>query len=184
MRAVARRLGLATADKAESQGICFVPGGDHRDALRELGGWRGEPGPVLDESGAVLGSHAGAAGYTVGQRGGLGVAVGEPRYVSRIDTATNAIVIGRREDLETRSIPVEDVSWVSGEPPAEEVRCAAQVRHRAAAVPAVARRDGADDGRRRWIVETDDPVWAAAPGQACVLYAGDIVLGGGRIARA
>ena len=185
VRAVARRLGLGTADKAESQDICFVPGGDYRDALRERGGWRPEPGPIVDRAGVVVGTHAGTAGYTVGQRSGVGVALGEPRYVSRIDSATNTIVIGRREDLETRVVPIEDVSWVDDEPPGEEVRGAVQVRHRARAVGAVARRDPeAPAERRRWIVETDDPVWAIAPGQACVLYADDVVLGGGRIARA
>ena len=185
VRSIARRLGLATADKAESQDICFVPGGDYREALRERGGWRPEPGPVLDRTGAVVGAHAGTAGYTIGQRGGLGIALGEPRYVSRIDPATNTIVLGRREDLETRAVPIEHVSWVDGEPLRDEVRGAAQVRHRARPVGAVARRDpDAPAATRRWIVEMDEPVWAAAPGQACVLYAGDVVLGGGRIARA
>jgi tRNA-specific 2-thiouridylase len=185
VRAVARRLGLATADKAESQGICFVPDGDYRDALRQRGGWQPEPGPIVDRAGAVVGTHTGTAGYTVGQRGGVGVALGEPRYVSRIDPLTNTIAIGRREDLETRVVPIEDVSWVDDEPPGDEVRGTAQVRHRARAVGAVARRDAAAPAeRRRWIVETDDPVWAVAPGQACVLYADDVVLGGGRIARA
>ena len=79
-----------------------MPGGDYRDELRSRGGWAPEPGPVFDADGTRVGEHDGAAGFTVGQRKGLGVALGEPRYVSRIDPATNAIVLGRREDLETR----------------------------------------------------------------------------------
>ena len=82
VRDVARGLGLATADKPESQEICFVPGGDYRDALRERAGWRPQPGPFVDADGATVGEHEGAAAYTVGQRKGLGVALGEPRYVS------------------------------------------------------------------------------------------------------
>src|SRR3954471_1122348 len=85
VRAIARGLELVTADKPESQEICFVPGGDYREELRTRGGWTPEPGPVLDADGTMLGEHAGAAGFTVGQRKGIGVAIGEPRYVSRID---------------------------------------------------------------------------------------------------
>ncbi|HET7702910.1 MAG TPA: tRNA 2-thiouridine(34) synthase MnmA, partial [Candidatus Limnocylindrales bacterium] len=85
VRAIARELGLATAEKPESQEICFLPGGDYRDALRERAGWSPEPGPILDADGARVGEHGGSAGFTVGQRRGLGVAADAPRYVSRID---------------------------------------------------------------------------------------------------
>ena len=97
VRAVARSLGLATADKPESQEICFVPGGDYRDALRERAGWQPTAGPVIDADGTQVGQHDGSAGYTIGQRRGLNVALGEPRYVSRIDSASNTIVLGRRD---------------------------------------------------------------------------------------
>jgi tRNA-specific 2-thiouridylase len=121
----------------------------------------------------------------VGQRSGIGVALGEARYVSRIDPATNAIVLGRREDLDTTTVVIRGISWVAGEPPATEFRAAAQVRHRAVAVPCTVRRAvPGGSGDDAWIVTTDTPVWAAAPGQACVLYHGDAVVGGGRIARA
>jgi tRNA-specific 2-thiouridylase len=185
VRAVARSLGLATADKPESQEICFVPGGDYRDALRERAGWRPEPGPILDLDGERVGEHVGAAAYTVGQRQGLGVALGAPRYVSRIDPVTNTIQLGRREDLETREFTVERVSFVASQPPPAPFRASVRIRHRAAPVPATLRpatdREPARGGR--WLVETDDPVWAAAPGQACVFDDGEIVLGGGRIER-
>jgi tRNA-specific 2-thiouridylase len=190
VRSVARSLDLVTADKPESQEICFVPGGDYREALRDRAGWRPEPGPLLDVGGARVGEHHGAAAYTVGQRQGLGVALGEPRYVSRIDPLSNTIQLGRREDLETTTIGLERVSFVAGGPPhGNEIdggfRAEARIRHRATPVAATVRPASPGEPARggRWIVETDEPVWAAAPGQACVLYDGEIVLGGGRIAR-
>ncbi|MFL5672666.1 MAG: tRNA 2-thiouridine(34) synthase MnmA [Chloroflexota bacterium] len=188
VREVARGLGLATADKPESQEICFVPGGDYRDALRERAGWTPQPGPILDADGARLGEHPGSAGFTVGQRRGLGVAADAPRYVSRIDPLTNTIQLGRREDLETRVVPLSAVSFVDGEPPTKRgqpFRAEVRIRHRATPIAATVHPASATEPRRggSWIAETDAPVWAAAPGQAAVLYDGDLVLGGGRIER-
>jgi tRNA-specific 2-thiouridylase len=177
VRAMARSHGLATADKPESQEICFVPGGDYRDALRERAGWRPEAGPLLDADGSHVGEHGGAAGYTVGQRKGLRVALGEPRYVSRIDPRSNTIQLGRREDLETRELTIERASFVAGAVPESTFRASVRIRHRAALVPATVR----PLGDKRWAIDTDMPVWAAAPGQAAVLYDGDEVIGGGRI---
>ena len=179
VRAVARSLDLVTADKPESQEICFVPGGDYRDALRERAGWRPEPGPLFDGDGTRVGEHRGSAGYTVGQRQGLGVALGEPRYVSRIDPLTNTIQLGRREDLETTTFEIERASFIAPQAPVAPFRADVRIRHRAAPVGATVH----PAGGKRWVVETDVPVWAAAPGQAAVLYEGDAVLGGGRIAR-
>jgi tRNA-uridine 2-sulfurtransferase len=179
VRAVARSLGLATADKPESQEICFVPGGDYRDALRERAGWQPEPGPLVDVDGSRVGEHQGAPAYTVGQRQGLGVALGAPRYVSRIDPLSNTIQLGRREDLETTTFEIERGTFVAPTPPRAPFRASVRIRHRAAPIPALA----SPLGDRRWRIETDEPVWAAAPGQAAVLYDGDEVLGGGRIAR-
>jgi len=179
VRDVARGLGLATADKPESQGICFVPDGDVRGALRERAGWAPAAGPVVDTHGDQVGEHQGAAGYTVGQRQGLGVALGEPRYVSRVDPRSNTITLARRQDLETTTIELEDARFVAGDAP-NEFRASVRIRHRGALVPATARRAGSG----RWQVETDTPLWAAAPGQAAVLYDGDRCLGGGRITAA
>jgi tRNA-specific 2-thiouridylase len=187
VRSIARTLELSTADKPESQEICFVPGGDYRDALRERAGWDPEPGPIVDADGAWVGEHGGSAGFTVGQRRGIGVAAAAPRYVSRIDPLSNTIQLGRREDLETCSVPLSGVTFVSGGPPivgsAQAFRAEARIRHRATPIPATVRPATAHEPRRggRWIVETDEAVWAAAPGQACVLYDGEVVLGGGRI---
>jgi tRNA-specific 2-thiouridylase len=187
VRDVARGLGLVTAEKPESQEICFVPGGDYRDALRERAGWVPEAGPLLDVGGERVGEHRGTPAYTVGQRQGLGVALGEPRYVSRIDPVTNTITLGRREDLETTTIELERASFVAGDAPGgrEPFRAEIRIRHRSTPIPATVRPASDTEPARggRWLVETETPVWAAAPGQAAVLYDGEVVLGGGRIAR-
>jgi tRNA-specific 2-thiouridylase len=185
VRGVARSLGLATADKPESQEICFVPGGDYRDALRERAGWAPSPGPLVDgDGGERVGDHDGVAAYTVGQRQGLGVALGAPRYVSRMDPLTNTITLGRREDLETTTIELERPTFIAGDAPDAEFRVEVRIRHRATPIGATVRVVGRGARRSdRLVVETDAPVWAAAPGQAAVLYDGGVVLGGGRIAR-
>ncbi len=187
VRTVARSMGLATADKPESQEICFVPGGDYRDALRERAGWVSKAGPVLDGDGQRVGEHGGTPGYTIGQRQGLGVALGEPRYVSRIDPLTNTITLGRRKDLETTTIELERASFVAGDPPGGHApfRAEIRIRHRGLPIAATVRPATPSEPARggRWVAETDQPVWAAAPGQAAVLYDGDLVLGGGRIVR-
>ena len=185
VRTVARRLGLATADKPESQGICFIPNGDIRAALKTRASWEPEMGPVLDADGTQVGEHSGAAGYTPGQRQGLGIALGSPRYVSRVDPISNTITLGRREDLETTSFEIEDVRFVAETASTQRFRAGVRIRHRAVPIPAWVEPVVATEPERagRWIVRTDAPVWAIAPGQAAVLYDGDVCLGGGRIAR-
>jgi len=180
VRVRARELGLASAARQESQEICFVPRGDYREVLKERAGWEPEPGPVVDVDGNVVGEHAGAAAYTVGQRQGIGLALGEPRYVLSIDSATNTVRLGRREDLETRRFEVGEVRFVAGGPPESGgFRAHVQIRHRGRVAPAAV----SPLGEGRWAVETEEPLWAAAPGQAAVFYSGDEVVGGGRIAR-
>jgi tRNA-specific 2-thiouridylase len=200
VRETARAMGLATADKRDSQEICFVPKGNYRDVLRERAGWTAEPGPVIDVDGRQVGEHFGAAGYTIGQRQGTGASVGEPRYVWKIDPSANIIKLGRRTDLETHEFDLEAVTFVAGEPPSGGAGAAAaagagrgaaaadagpafrtevQIRHRGRVAPATVQQ--LPDGQ--WRVTTDDPVWAAAPGQAAVFFRGEVVLGGGRIVR-
>ncbi|MGD0121424.1 MAG: tRNA 2-thiouridine(34) synthase MnmA [Candidatus Limnocylindrales bacterium] len=199
VREAARALGLATAEKRDSQEICFVPRGNYREVLRERAGWKAEPGRLLDVDGSQVGEHFGAAAYTVGQRQGTGVALGEPRYVWKIDPGANVIKLGRRKDLEVRRFEVEEVKFVAGDQPeygprggaedggsgadaprADGFRAEVQIRHRGR--PGAATVRPLESGR--WAVETDDPVWAAAPGQAAVFYRGEVVLGGGKIAQA
>jgi tRNA-specific 2-thiouridylase len=180
VREKARALGLATADKHESQEICFVPRGSYRDVLREKAGWKPQPGRIFDVDGRQVGEHFGTASYTVGQRQGIGLALGEPRFVWKIDPGANAIRLGRREDLEVRRFEVEEMRFVAGAPPLEgPFGAQVQIRHHGRVVAAIAEAMG--DGR--WNVTTEEPVWAAAPGQAAVFYEGDSVVGGGRIAR-
>ena len=180
VRDAARRMGLATAEKHESQEICFVPRGNYRDVLREKAGWKAEPGPILDVDGRQVGEHSGTAAYTVGQRQGLGVALGEPRFVWAIDADSNVIRLGRRRDLESHRFLVDEMRFVGGRAPGEgSFEAGVQIRHRGR----VARARVAPLDERRWLVETQEPVWAAAPGQAAVFYDGDAVVGGGWIAR-
>jgi tRNA-specific 2-thiouridylase len=179
VRAIAAELGLATAAKPESQELCFAPEGDHRSVLRERAGWTPRPGPIVDRDGRVVGEHGGAAGYTVGQRTGLGVALGERHYVTQVDPAIDLITLGRREDLQREAFRVGEVRFVDGRPPQEDgFRAAVRIRHRADPIEGdvrPARTAGV------WRVTLDRPAWAPAPGQAAVFYAGDVVLGGGRI---
>ncbi len=180
VRALARRLGLVTADKPESQDICFVPEGDVRAALERLApGTASGAGEIVDREGRVLGAHGGAVGFTVGQRHGLGLA-GGPWYVAEVQPAHNRLVVERAPALARRAIEIERALWHDGAPPAGEIR--AQVRHRMPA--AAARVEPLGEGRAR--LEFAEPVWAPAPGQAAVVYdERDLrVLGGGWIAGA
>jgi tRNA-specific 2-thiouridylase len=182
VRAVARRHHLVTADKPDSQEVCFVSGGDYRQELTRRGHAPLMPGPLVDLDGAVLGEHAGAAAYTIGQRSGLGVALGDRRYVAAIDAPANLVTLGRREGLYRSTLLVGQVSCVDGTP-SQAFRTAIRIRHRADPVPGVVLPTDADGGA--WSVELDAPAWAPAPGQAAVFYDaadGDAVLGGGRIA--
>ncbi|MFQ5515389.1 MAG: tRNA 2-thiouridine(34) synthase MnmA [Myxococcota bacterium] len=178
VRERARRLHLETAEKPESQGICFVPNGRVREALTQLRPERRRSrGPILDRDGRVLGEHDGAAGYTLGQRRGLGLA-GGPWYVSAVDPRRNEVTVDRAAALERRELQLSDVSWLIEKRPPRRLRV--QVRHRAASVPARLEETGAG-AYRVWLERT---VWAPAVGQAAVFYHEDDarVLGGGWIA--
>ncbi len=179
VRARAEALDLPTAQKPESQEICFVPLGDYRTLLEERRGYAGEPGPILDAHGQRVGTHSGYAHYTVGQRHGLGVALGEAVYVREVHPERNEVVIGRRDEVAQRSFVADGRHFVAGEPPAERFTASVRIRHRAPDVACEVTLVGDD----RFAVETVDPVWAPAPGQAAVLYDGEECLGGGRFAR-
>ena len=134
----------------------------------------------MDAAGEQVGTHTGYAHYTVGQRHGLGIALGEPVFVREVRAASNTVVIGRRDEIAARRFAVEGRRFVAGEPPAERFAASVRIRHRGAEAPCQVTLVGED----RFEVEVADPVWAPAPGQAAVLYDGEECLGGGRIARA
>jgi tRNA-uridine 2-sulfurtransferase len=179
VREHARRLGLATADKAESQEICFIPDDDYRGFLRRRRGEIFRPGPIVDTGGSRLGTHAGLAAYTVGQRKGLGLSTGRALHVIDLDPETNTLTVGAAEALERCRLVAHDVNFIACEPPAEPRRVEAKIRHNHAPAPATVR---ALDGQRAEVV-FDDPQRAVTPGQSVVWYEGDCVIGGGVIAR-
>lgn len=172
VRQIATRLGLAVAEKAESQEVCFAPAGQHADVVESRRPDALVPGEIVDASGAVLGRHEGLAKYTVGQRKGLGIGGGVPLFVLALDSAGNRVIVGSRDDLLVTRLTAGDLVWHGG---AEE-RVSAAVRYRMEPVPALARIDGA-----QLEVTFDSPVEAVAPGQAVVCYRGERVLGGGVI---
>jgi tRNA-uridine 2-sulfurtransferase len=179
VRAHARRLGLVTADKPESQDICFIPDDDYRGFLRRRDPAMFRPGPIVDREGSVIGTHAGIAGFTVGQRKGLGASTGERRYVLEVSVDDNRVMVGRAEDLERDRLIATDVNFIACEPPAGAMRVEAKIRH--AHTPAAATVRVLDTGTAE--VVFDMPQRAITPGQSVVWYQGDLVIGGGVISR-
>lgn len=179
VRREARVLGLETAEKPESQEICFVPDGDYAKVVERLRpeATRAE-GEIVDEQGRVLGHHRGIHRFTVGQRHGLGIASDRRLYVVRLEPDGQRVVVGDAAALDCSGARVERVGWVAGEAPSGPVRARVQVRHRHTAVPAEVRATAAGGAEIRF----DTPVRAVAPGQAAVFYDesnDDEVLGGG-----
>jgi tRNA-specific 2-thiouridylase len=178
VRAQARRLGLDVADKPDSVEICFVPGNDYRAFVEERVAL--EPGELRDGDGALIGEHRGVAAYTVGQRKGLGIAVGEPRYVTGIDAARNIVTIGPEEELFADSVLIDEVSWVSGQAPAAGTALEAKARYKAEPAPAELVSANGRSAELRFTRRQR----ALTPGQAIAFYSGEEVLGGGTIERA
>jgi tRNA-specific 2-thiouridylase len=177
VRAWARDLGLAVADKADSHEICFVADGDQAAFVERHAGAVPAGGVISDGGGRVLGRHDGVHRFTVGQRKGLGLSSTTPLYVLAIDAASNRVVVGPRAALERSSLTASAVNWIAGAPPAAPRRVTAQIRHRHREAPATVAALG--DGHAA--VAFDEPQTAIAPGQAVVFYEGDLVLGGGWI---
>jgi tRNA-specific 2-thiouridylase len=175
VRRRAAEMGLRTAAKADSQDICFVGTGDYRDFLRENVPETALPGPVVDTAGKVLAQHDGVTGFTIGQRRGLGIAVGEARYVVDIEPVERRIVVGTYEDLLVDGCVVSGVTFVAGAPPTGS-EITVKVRYRSPAVAATLEPAGGG-----WQVRFAEPHPSPAVGQAAVFYVGDLVLGGGTI---
>ncbi|MEE9219610.1 MAG: tRNA 2-thiouridine(34) synthase MnmA [Acidobacteriota bacterium] len=178
VRDVARRAGLAVADKPESQDLCFLGGRDRISFLSRGGeGALGRPGDIVSSSGQVLGAHRGLARYTVGQRRGLGQLSGGPWYVIRLDGPRNQLVVGCEAEQYADVMGVTGVHWVAGGPPAGAREALVRIRH--AHHPAAAMLEPLPYRRAR--VRFAERQRAVTPGQAAVFYDQDIVLGGGRI---
>jgi tRNA-specific 2-thiouridylase len=179
VRTLATALGMRVADKPDSQDICFIPGGDYWQFLRQHAPDVVQPGPIVDQEGHLLGTHAGIAFHTIGQRRGLGIAVNAPRFVVRIDAAANTVVVGESEALLRRNVTAADVVFGKFSPAmlAAPQRVTAMLRYRMAPQPAMASLD--DAGYLQ--VEFDTPQRAVTPGQALVCYDGDDVAVGGTI---
>jgi tRNA-specific 2-thiouridylase len=169
VRAIAEEAGISVARAPDSQDLCFLAGTGRREFLARHGGLRQRPGAIVDRGGRTLGRHRGHAEYTVGQRRGLGVGGGKPLYVLATDAGANTVTVGPREALLTREVRVREVRLHR---PASTVD-AVRLRYRSKSLSARLRDD---------VVELDEPVLGAAPGQAAVFYAGDVVVGAATIA--
>lgn len=176
VRRIAQEHGFVNANKPDSQDICFVPDGDYAGFIEQKCG-KMPVGDFVTVDGSVLGQHKGITHYTIGQRKHLGISVGAPIYVVKIHPQDNTVVLGDESYLFSTVARVEDFNWISGEVPQAPVRCRAKTRYRQKEQPAVAHPN--PDGSVTVIF--DEPVRAITPGQACVLYDGEIVLGGGEI---
>ncbi len=182
-RALARRFGLPVAAKPDSQDICFVPQGGYADVLARLRPEALDPGDIVDLDGRVLGRHQGIVNFTVGQRRGLGIGggAGEPLYVIRLQPEAAQVVIGPRQALLRHGLRVSEVNWLGSAPLARNEGVSIKVKLRSAHQPTGATLFGQKDGSARVVLT--EPQAGVAPGQACVFYDGDRVLGGGWIQR-
>jgi tRNA-specific 2-thiouridylase len=182
VRELARKHALVIAEKPDSQEICFVPGGDYKRFLDAYLAEQGEPpletpGEMVTTDGRVIGEHSGIHNFTVGQRKGLGVATGSPLYVLQIKGDTRQVIVGKDEELYSRTLRTHRVNLISIAELHEPMRVAVKIRHRHQPAPAVIEATGPD----QILVTFDEPQRAITPGQAAVFYDGDTVVGGGWI---
>ena len=175
-RRIAETQGFDNWEKPDSQDICFVPDGVYVKFMEQYTGKHYPPGNFLDASGAVVGTHRGAAAYTIGQRKGLGIALGEPAYVFQKDMANNTVSVGKEALLFSKGLIADDLNWIPFDRLEAPLRLKAKTRYRQTEQWATAYPEG--NGIR---LEFDEPQRAITVGQAVVLYDGDLVLGGGTI---
>lgn len=175
VRACAQKYRLNVADKPESQDICFVPDSGYKTFIRNrVGDSVFKPGPFVNYKGEVVGEHKGIANYTIGQRDKLGIALGEPVYVYKIDRASNTVYVGPQEFLYARGLTAAQFNPVSMDVPGESFKVNARIRYNAPAVKGTVTYLGQD----KIHIEFDEPQKSVTPGQSVVLYEGDVVLGG------
>ncbi len=176
IRQIADRLGLHhVAEKPDSQEICFVPDQDHARFIRQNRPSQDTSGEIVTTDGRVVGRHEGVERFTVGQRKGLGIAFGEPRYVVRLDAQSREVVVGTKDELARHELSAQGSNWFN--PPERSFECQVKIRYRSAAIPAIVEILPCD----RFHVDFLEPCYGVAPGQAAVCYDGDEVLGGGWI---
>jgi len=174
-RAIARELGLVTADKPESQEICFVPDDNYRNFLAKRVS-APKPGPIVTTAGEVLGEHSGLINYTVGQRKGLGIAAPRPLYVVKLDMPRNTLIVGHEEDAFTHSLIASQVNWCALPPQTEPFDCDVQIRYKSQPL-----RCTVHPGEEGFEARFHEPQRAVTPGQWAVLYDDDYVLAAGII---
>jgi tRNA-specific 2-thiouridylase len=174
-RALAARFGLQVADKPDSQDICFVPTGGYAKVIEKLRPGALDPGEVVHINGTIMGQHEGIINYTVGQRRGLGISNEEPLYVIKLDAGKKQVVVGPKEALLQQDFMIREANWLSPPPAGERVT----VKMRSMQTPVAAHIEHLEGKRAR--VTLAEPHGAISPGQACVAYAGDRLLGGGWI---
>jgi tRNA-specific 2-thiouridylase len=182
VRELARKHGLALAEKPDSQEICFVPGGDYKRFLDAYLAEQGESlpdtsGELVTAAGEVIGEHHGIHNFTVGQRKGLGVATGSPLYVIQIKGDSSQVVVGSNEDLFSKTLRTKRINLIAVDDVPEPMRVSVKIRHRHEPAPATLQKSGEDE----LLVTFDQPQRAITPGQAAVFYDGDTVVGGGWI---
>ncbi len=177
VRAMAEKIGLPVADKPDSQDICFVPDGDYASFIRETAGREIPEGNFVTPDGRILGRHKGIIHYTVGQRKGLGLALGYPAFVLEIRPETNEVVIGTYEESLTTVVRANRLNFMSVEDLPEPRRVFAKIRYNHRGAWCTVEKSGADE----IVCHFEEPQRAVTPGQALVLYDGDYVLGGGTI---
>ena len=177
IRRMAEEAGLVSARKSDSQDICFIPDGDYAGFIENHTGKTYPEGAFVNRDGTVLGTHKGLIRYTVGQRKGLGLALPSPLYVCEKQLDANRVVLCPNEGLFSRVVEAKESNWIACEPPTQPLRVWAKIRYRQVEQPATVVVTGEDTFR----LEFDEPQRAVTPGQAVVLYDGDIVVGGGTI---
>ncbi len=177
IRELARETGLRVHDKPDSQEICFIPDNDYAAFVERHRGHTETSGELVDTAGNVVGQHGGYEKFTIGQRKGLGVTFGAPRFVVSIEPESRRVVIGTRDDLARTSLEADRLNWLADVSTSGPFRCTAKIRYRHE--PAAAEAEIIDEDRLR--VRFEDPQYGVAPGQAVVLYEDDRVLGGGWI---
>ena len=179
-RVMAERFNLPVADKPDSQDICFVPNGNYAELVEKLRPGACDPGDILHVDGRVVGQHDGIIRFTVGQRRGLGISSADPLYVVRVDPSSRQVIVGPRSALLQSRISVAELNWL-GDDELPDDGLPVEIKIRSASKPSAARLFAHENGR--FSVISDEPLDSVAPGQACVFYQGDRVLGGGWILR-